>query len=65
VRPDLEPARYPVCSGCGERHSPTLPTPSAWSTSLLPDLGRSAPLGRGQVDDTALQRDRFNPWREP
>jgi hypothetical protein len=50
---------HPVCPHCRERHPPTLPAPSAWSTSLLPDLGRPALLGRGRVHDEALVRDRF------
>jgi hypothetical protein len=45
----------------------TLPSPwSSWPTSLLPDLGRPAPLGRPVgVNERALERDRFHPWREP
>jgi hypothetical protein len=55
---------HPLCPHCGTRHPPSLPSPwSSWSTSLLPDLGRPAPLHRGPVDNNALKRDAFNPWR--
>jgi hypothetical protein len=60
----LPPPAYPLCPSCRTRHPRTLPPAFAsWATSLLPDPGRAAPLGRGHVDDTGLQRDRFNPWR--
>jgi hypothetical protein len=56
VRATPTPADHPVCPHCRTRHPRTLPAPSPWSTSLLP---REAPLGRGQVHDEALARDRF------
>jgi hypothetical protein len=58
---------HPLCPYCRTRHARTLPSPwSSWSTSPLPDLGRPAPLGRAVgVDERALDRDRFHPWREP
>lgn len=61
----LPAPEYPVCPYCGNRHPRTLPSPwSSWSSSLLPDLGRPAPLRRqASVDERALQRDAFHPWR--
>lgn len=58
---------HPLCPYCRTRHARTLPSPwSSWSGSLLPDLGRPAPLGRAVgVDERALERDCFHPWHEP
>jgi hypothetical protein len=59
----LPAPQWPVCRGCGRRHPPT-PYPSPWAAPLLGDLGRPVPLSRqAGVDQRALERDRFNPWR--
>lgn len=63
--PRTQPAaapRHPVCPRCGDRHAP-LPAPfESWATSLLPRSGCVEQSGL-PADSTALQRDRFNPWR--
>jgi len=61
TRPAAAP-RHPVCPRCGDRHAP-LPAPfGSWATSLLPRAGYVERAGQ-PADSTALQRDRFNPWR--
>jgi hypothetical protein len=57
--------QHPVCPYCGRRHARLPRFPLGYGTGITPRPERPEPLGHSsRVDDKAIRRDMFHPWRE-